>query len=418
MYHNLGGGVFVDVTEALGFTTIQGGGFAEGLNSRPTWGVTACDVDGDGDQDLLVSVYGLSWNMLWENQNGTFFANIAARTGFDADGNVDYTDNELFKCHCNFEPDAPECTPDPGTPQINCGSTDSWSVGFDDQPWRLAGTTGTSVCGDIDNDGDLDVFNAEIHHWYHGESSDRSQLLLNDGNGASFTFVRPGNAALGLARDWEDVDYNEGDITAGFLDFDNDGLQDIFLGCSDYPGTHDFLFRQRPDHTFEDVTEASGAGHYYGQEMVLFDYDRDGDLDIAVGSSTMRCSQDPECPWTKQEVHLYRNDVGQRSNWIAIRLIGAGEGHANVSAVGARIVVHAGDVMQTRTVQAGYGHYGMQGDLTQHVGLGDACLAEEIEIHWPNRGFTVTRLRYVPANYFVTVREADGSVTYEAPAGG
>jgi hypothetical protein len=51
------------------------------------------------------------------------------------------------------------------------------------------------------------------------------------------------------------------------------------------------------------------------------------------------------------------------------------------------------------------------------VGLGEACLADEIEIHWPNRAFTVTRLQYVPANNFVTVREADGSVTYEAPAG-
>jgi hypothetical protein len=377
--------------------------------------VTACDVDGDGDQDLLVSVYGLQWNFLWENQNGTSFVNTAAQRGFDADDNLNYRDNELFKCHCEAVPTDPDCSPDPGPAMIVCGQ-DTWSASYDAQPYRLAGTTGTSVCGDIDNDGDLDVFNAEIHHWYHGEASDRSQLLLNDGNGADWQFVRPGNDAMGLTRQWPSVDYNEGDITAAFFDFDNDGLQDIFIGCSDYPDTHDFLFRQQPDHTFQDVTTASGAGHYYGQEFVVFDFDRDGDLDLAIGSSTMRCSQDPNCPWTKQEVHLYRNEVGHLSNWMAIRLVGAGEGRSNVSAVGARIVVRTGEVWQTRTVQAGYGHYGLQGDLVQYFGLGAACLAEEVEIHWPNRDFAVTRLTFVPGNYFVTVNEVDGSVSYAPPA--
>jgi hypothetical protein len=412
LYQGDGAGSFADVTGEMGLTTTTGG-HEQGTNHRPTYGVTVCDVDGDADPDILVSAYGRQLNMLWENQSGTGFVNVAEEKGFDADDNLDYSDNQYFKCYCDANPTAPECDPDPGSPRITCG--DYWNPGSDDRPWRLGGNTFTTVCGDIDNDGDMDLFNAEIRHWHVGLSSDPSELLINDGNGENWVFDRPGNYSNGLQREWPRSDWNDGDITAGFLDFDNDGMLDIFLGCSDYPDTHDFLFRQVATRQFEDVTEASGAGHYYGNGIALADYDRDGDIDIAVGSSTMRCSSDPNCTWTTNEVHLYRNEVGQDSNWLAIRLVGAGEGASNVSAIGARVMVYSGTTRQLREVQGGYGHFGLQSPFTQYFGLGEACVADEVVIIWPTVNFTVSQFRYVPANYFVTVYEADGTITFDAP---
>jgi hypothetical protein len=261
----------------------------------------------------------------------------------------------------------------------------------------------------------MDLYNAEIRHSWAGSSSDPSQLLLNDGAGAAWRFERPGNEAKGLARTHVGVDWNEGDITASFFDFDNDGLQDIFLGSSDYPGNADSLFRQTHTHYFVDVSTESGANHYYGNSHGVLDFDRDGDLDLIIGSSTMRCSasDNPPCLWTRPEVHLYRNDVGQSANWMAIRLVGAGAGLSNASAVGARIIVTVGNSFQLREVQGGYGHYGLQMPFIQYFGLGAQCLAESVEIHWPNRNQDVTRLTWVPANYFITVHEVDGSVVFE-----
>jgi hypothetical protein len=414
MYRGDGTGSFQEQTDFLKLTTYPSS-YDSPSSHRATDGVTVCDIDGDGDPDIITSSYGRAPNALWENLGGVEFRNIAPDKGADADGNLDYSDNDLFKCHCDLNP-GPECTPDPGTPRIVCGTTDNWSVGGDDQPWRLAGTTFTTVCGDIDNDGDMDLFESQIRHWYHGGSSDPSQFLLNSGGGLGWFFERPGLEAMGIDRHWPAVDWNEGDITAGFIDFDSDGRQDLYIGCSDYPDTHAFLFRQLSNGRFLDLTEESAAGHYYGNGIAFGDFDRDGDLDIAVGSSTMRCSQDPDCHWTRAEVHLYRNEVGHLSNWLAVRVVGAGAPGANVAGIGARVVVRTGSVSQLREVQGGYGHFGIQHGLVQYFGLGEHCVADEVVVRWPNRAFSETRIPFVAANYFVTIYEDTGVITYEPPA--
>jgi hypothetical protein len=412
LYRGDGTGAFTDVTTVTGLTT--DGPLDSHDSPRPTDGVTVCDVDSDGDMDIITSSYGRTFNFLWENVNGSEFRSIGPEVGADADDNEDYSDNELFKCHCDLNP-GPECDPDPGSPRISCGP-DYWNVGMDDQPWRLAGTTFSTVCGDIDNDLDLDLFEVQIRHWYHGQSSDPSGLLLNDGAAEGWAFERPANDDLNLERDWDRVDWNDGDFHAGFFDFDNDGRLDIYLPSGLYPGCHATLFRQQPSGMFQDVTEASGAGHYYSYGLAFADYDRDGDLDITVGSTTFRCSSDPECTWRRNDTHIYRNEVGQDANWLAVRVVGAGEGASNVAGIGARIVVTADGVSQTREVQGGYGHRGIQHNLVQYFGLGASCLAEEVTVRWPNRDFTSQTFRWVPANYFVTIDEATGAITYEEPA--
>ena len=63
-------------------------------------------------------------------------------------------------------------------------------------------------------------------------------------------------------------------------DYDNDGHQDIFL--TGFPASA--LFRNRGDGTFEDVTEVAGVANSgrWGASAAWFDYDRDGNLDLFV----------------------------------------------------------------------------------------------------------------------------------------
>ena len=412
LYHGDGAGGFTEVTDAMGLTT-DSNDWSSPYHARQTDGVTVCDIDGDGDMDIITTSYGYTFNTLWENVNGTEFRNVAADKHADEDDNLDYSDNERFKCYCRDHPTASDCA-GVGSPRIACD--DSWSPGWDDQPHRLGGTTFSSVCGDIDNDGDMDLLEVNLRHWYFGQSTDPLGLLLNDGNGEDWVFERPDPETMGLAAEHLTDQWNDGFITAGFIDFDNNGRQDIFLPGSQYPDNWGHLFRQMNNGYFKDIAEEAGVDLYYSHGVAFADFDRDGDLDIVTGGNTMRCSSDPRCTWRKNETHLFRNDVGQDSNWIAIRLVGGGEGYSNVSAIGARIVVTTGEVSQLREIQGGYGHRGIQHSLIQHFGLGDACAVDQVTVFWPNRDFTTSTYQWLPANYFVTIDELTGAVTYEAPA--
>ncbi|QDV34261.1 FG-GAP-like repeat-containing protein [Tautonia plasticadhaerens] len=76
----------------------------------------------------------------------------------------------------------------------------------------------------------------------------------------------------------------------GLLDFDGDGLLDVFVVQGgtfppdpDAPSTGDRLFRNRGDGTFEDATESSGIARLpagYGHGVAVGDVDDDGDPDL------------------------------------------------------------------------------------------------------------------------------------------
>jgi hypothetical protein len=360
LYHGNGDGTFTDVTNDVGLKLKKADSYDELTERdarRPAYGATACDVDGDTLPDLLASNYGRSWNHLWHNDGGAF-TEIGEDAHFDADTDLTYTDNLWYACYCES---AGNCDP---APTVACGGAfpdNYWTPGYDDQPSRLAGNTFTTVCQDIDNDGDLDLYSAEIHHKWAGESGDSSQLLLNDGTGI---FERIDNEENGLARRRpQRSDWNEGDLMAAFLDFDNDGWKDIFLISSDYPDTHSWLWRQTSPGQFEEITDDAGIDHPWPAGVAVADFDRDGDLDVVTGSSTARSGT----PWTTREVHFYEN-VRDPGNWLRIDGLPPGT----------RVDVRVGDLTQTQEVSAGYGHMGIENETGVHFGLGDACMVDEI----------------------------------------
>jgi enediyne biosynthesis protein E4 len=406
LYQGYGTGSFVNVSDALGVTPDPKRG------PTRSWGTTACDLDGDGVPELLTSAYGRASNGLWTWRGGAY-ADVAIAAGFAYDHREDWSTNLNAQCFCKLNPDAEDCAgvpPPPSNFRCVAGSNLRWYHDYDRDPSRLGGNTFSTVCADVDDDGDLDLLNLEIVHWDVGDTSDPSELLVNSGpdntTGLPFGFERPGNERTGLERTWPIGDWNAGDMTGAVFDFDNDGRKDVLICSSDYPATRAFLFRQTDDLTFEEVSPELGIDHARAHGVAIADFDGDGDLDVALGHSRSRCEGDTSCLETA-EVHLFRNEVGQDSNWLRIDLEGAAG--TNRAAVGARLTATAGARTQTLEVSGGYGHFGIQHELTQHFGLGAACVVERLEIRWPDANGSVEIFENVPANSRIRIVQGRGS---------
>lgn len=169
---------------------------------------------------------------------------------------------------------------------------------------RFSDVTGTAGCGDtgygmaasagdIDNDGDADLYVANFG---------QDNLYRNNGDG---TFTNITKIA--------GIDNELWSIAAVFLDYDIDGDLDIFvvnyliynlsmpvttykgiIGYGhprSYEGTPDVLYRNNGDGTFTNVAEEAGLvnpSEGRGMAAVAFDYDNDRYPDIFVANDTSR----------------------------------------------------------------------------------------------------------------------------------
>ena len=291
---------------------------------------------------------------------GKVLKNISVESGYAYDDRMDWSDNESARCWCALHPDDDDCDAVPAPELISCQTDEDafrWNHTYDREAFRLGGNSGTTICADLDNDGWFDLLTTEIVHWDVGESSDPSEILWNE-QAERPSFFRPGNAETGLLRTHDIVDWNEGDITAAVIDFNNDGLLDILIGSTDYPGTRALLYEQVSPRAFEAVPIETGIDHTRSHGVAVADFDHDGDLDLVLGHSSGRCDED--C-YDSFHVRLYENQMVTSGAWLQLNLEGA-EG-SNRSAIGARIEVTANGVTQSRQLGGGHGHYGMQDSM-------------------------------------------------------
>ncbi len=123
--------------------------------------------------------------------------------------------------------------------------------------------------GDVDGDGDLDVYAVAVNALasFKGPASSRASnaLFLNDGKGG---FVR---------RPDSGAEFQGVGMGAVLVDLDGDGALDLFV--TNYGP--DRLYRGAGDGRFTDVTKGSGLGDPGQSAGAAFgDFDSDGDLDL------------------------------------------------------------------------------------------------------------------------------------------
>ena len=411
LMRNRGDGTFEDATQAAGLDTAQ-----------RRWG-TGCaflDYDRDGRLDLFVANYidfdtatapvpesglcrykglavacgppGLTGarNALYRNAGGGRFADVSVPSGitaasgtyslgvstldFDDDGWVDlYVANDS-------SPSALYRNNRDGTLtdialQAGCAYS---------QDGRPQAGMGVAV-GDYDRDGRVDIFKTNF-------AGDTSTLYANPGAGLcdDRTF------AAGIGRNTRWLGWG-----VAFVDFDLDGLLDLFLVNGHvYPEVDQVkteagyrqpkvVYRNRGGGRFEDVTARLGPPATVpraSRGAAFADFDNDGDVDVVVNNM----HDVPE---------LYRTERTGAGSWLILRLRGV---QSNRNAIGARVRVTTGGGTQVAEVRGG-GSYFSQNDLRIHLGLAGAARADRIVVRWPN-GREET-WRDVEANRIVTLTE-------------
>ena len=222
--------------------------------------------------------------------------------------------------------------------------------------------------------------------------------LYHNENGRTFVDAAPrsevGRASL-LSVTWATM----------FLDYDLDGWPDLFAvnGGTDESQGMDararlsqppLLLRNRGNATFENVTATLGTAiskPIMGRGGAYLDFDADGDPDVvltALGGSPS----------------LFRNDGGNRHQWLRVRAVGAA---SNRSGLGTVVRVTSASGTQTQTVHSG-SSYASQSELTLTFGLGDDRRVTTLELTWPS-GKTQTFTDLAPSRV-VTVDESRGIV--------
>jgi enediyne biosynthesis protein E4 len=161
------------------------------------------------------------------------------------------------------------------------------------------------------------------------------------------------------------------------------------------------LFRNLGKRRFENVTasmEAAFSRPIVARGAAYGDFDRDGDLDLLISTN-------------HGPAYLYRNEGGNRNNWISVRLVGT---KSNRDGIGAVVRVESATGKQWNMVHSG-GSYCSESDRALVFGLGKDPAVTAIEIEWPSGA--KQRVAGVAARQFLTIEEGKG-ITGKAGAQG
>lgn len=459
LYRNTGDGKFADVTDSSGIGT-----FGFGM------GGCAADYDNDGWPDLYVTAVG--GNKLYHNTQNNSFADVTDSAGvgaglwsascafgdIDNDGNVDlyvtrYVDfaPDKTKVCTLFQDFRSYCHPSvyKSVPDIlyrNNGDGTFTDVTKESGVYKAGNGLGV-VFGDYDDDGWIDI--------YVANDATPNFLFHNKGKGVFEEVGLWSGTAVGV----------DGKPLAGMGtdmgDMNGDGLIDIFV--TNLAGQTHSLYKNLGKALFTNVTFSSGVAEatlpYAGWGTAFFDYDNDGDLDLAVangdvldnanlirdnvsyaqlnllfrndgtgkfvsvgptsgpGFALKKASRalavgdldnDGDLDIVVSNVgataDVLQNEGGNRGNSILVRTVGT---RGNRDGIGARLKLSVGGKTLVRDVRAG-SSYLAQNDLRVHFGLGKAQKADRMEIHWP--GGPVEVIENIEANQILTVRQGEGVV--------
>ena len=411
LYRNRGNCTFEDVTDKAG---VRGSGFMTGA----AW----ADYDKDGFVDIFVARYvhvdldnvaafgsckfrGIvvqcgPWGMigetdlLYHNRGDGTFEEVSQKAGvhdsnayyglgvvwgdYDNDGWPDlYVANDTgpnYLYHNNHNGTFTDVGMQSGTALSAEGDAEG-SMGVD--------------FGDYDHDGRLDIFVTNF--------MDQGDSLYHN---------------LG-ATGFDDVSWKAGVATAsypyvkwgtGFFDFDNDGWVDLFVASGHVypqmdsldsgPRYREPLMLHMNDHdgTFTDSAAAAGlnAIPLASRRGAAFgDVNNDGNIDVLL----LNVGEPPS---------LLLNHGVAGNHRVLFKLVGT---KSNRAAIGARVTVRAGKLVQFNEVRGG-ASYLSQNDLRLHFGLGKESNLDSVEVQWPSG--LVEKLQNVAPDNIYTLVEGKG----------
>jgi len=189
---------------------------------------------------------------------------------------------------------------------------------------------------------------------------------------------------------------------ANFGDIDNDGYLDFYLGTGNpqlKSAVPNKLFKNMGGDHFLDVTTSARVGNIQKGHGVSFaDLDNDGNEDIYIKMGGAYTGD-------AFENSLYLNPGLNKNHWINISLQGA---VSNRAAIGAKIKLTFREHNKERSVYRDLNSGGSFGSnpLRQHIGIGEATGIEEVAISWPVTGKTQV-FRRLPIDANVKIIEGD-----------
>ncbi|MBI3450548.1 MAG: CRTAC1 family protein [Acidobacteria bacterium] len=387
LYHNRGDGKFEEVAAAAGVARAGFGSSAAFL-----------DYDRDGDLDLLAGYY-----VEWSQAN-------------DLTCTIDGTS----KSYCtpeSYKGEGPRLYRNDG----NGHFTDvSKASGIE----NLTGKSLGLAVLDFDGDGwpDVAIANDTQPNYLYRNNHDGTFKEVGRESGIAFSETGVARGAMGIdAADYDGsgreslvvgnfsnemlaLYHNEGSglfiddapragigqpslltlaFGAFFFDYDLDGHPDIFIANGHVEddinrlqkevtyAQKPHLFRNTGTGTFEPVGERSGealAVPMVARGAAYGDYDGDGDLDILVTANG-------------GPARLLRNDGGNASSWLRVRLRGT---KSNRDGIGATVRVTAGGRTQSGYVRSG-SSYESASELAVTFGFGPGVpRVDTIDIVWPS----------------------------------
>jgi hypothetical protein len=347
LLHNLGGGKFEDVTEAMGIKS-----------TRWTLGVVAADLDGNGYQDLvLANDYGVS--EFYANRDGKRFEEVGYDSGIGVTPksgmSVSLGDalNEGRQAVYITNITEPGNLVQGNNLWIPTGEADGTVPRYLNQAGALnverGGWSWGAKFADLNNDGWLDLY---LTNGY---------VSANQGKSYWYDYGKIAGGLKGLIGDakyWPPIgDQSLSGYQAKCVWLNKGGdFTDIAAGC----GTTDT---------------------YDGRAVAIADLSNRGVLDVVVANQN-------------GPALIYKNTVAPGQDWIQFELIGGArpekeQGWSNRSAVGASVELtwrkdgETASQKQSQVVTAGDA-YASESMLRLHFGLGPNAEVEQVTIQWPS----------------------------------